>query len=381
MNDIERMDIGRGFYADQYFNNTKEILVQKNKHPIIRVQYFCRKDNTVLSGMQEIRDLINELILYKYINKENFKLYMLNDGDVVNAWETVLLFEGDAQEFVTLETIILGILSMSGIATETRKCVQAANGKPVIFFGARFDHYKIQEQIGYAALVGGASGVSTDANGYIKNIKGTGTIPHILIGCFGGNTVEAAMAFDDVMPESVKRTVLVDFDNDSVNTTIDVVNAFAERAGYGLKGDTIQVTGKDNYIYDPDKFIGEGKGKIWSVRFDTSNLLRDKSVTPIGEQSLGVCPELVFKAKDEFNSRGWGRLKIGVSGGFNHEKIALFEKLNTCVDWYGVGDSIAKQRISFTADICEIFKEGKWVHCSKVGRSSRPNSKLQEIKL
>lgn len=376
------MRIQDGFFTDQYFNNTKDILVNKDKHPIIRVQYFCRKDNTVLSGMQEARNIITSLVNCGDMNKKNFKLYMLNDGDIVNAWETVLLFEGDAQEFVTLETVILGILSMSGIATETRKCVQAANGKPVLFFGARFDHYKIQEAIGYASLVGGASGVSTDANGYIKNIKGTGTIPHILIGCFGGSTVEAAMAFDDIMPESVKRTVLVDWDNDCVGTTIDVVNAFAEKTGkYGVYDKTITVTEKTHYDYSPDDFIGDGKGRLWSVRFDTSNLLRDKSVTPIGEQSLGVCPELVFRAREAFDKRGWNKLKIGVSGGFNFDRITLVEKLKVPIDWYGVGDSIAKQRISFTADICEIKKGDEWVVCSKVGRAPRPNPRLKEIKL
>ena len=41
--------------------------------------------------------------------------------------------------------------------------VDAARGKPILYFPARFDHYRVQTGDGYAAHVAGAIGVSTDA--------------------------------------------------------------------------------------------------------------------------------------------------------------------------------------------------------------------------
>ena len=51
------------------------------------------------------------------------------------------------------------------VATNTRRVIEAANGKPVIFMAARHDDWRVEVPDGYAALVGGAGAVSTDANG------------------------------------------------------------------------------------------------------------------------------------------------------------------------------------------------------------------------
>ena len=46
----------------------------------------------------------------------------------------------------------LGILArQSRIATNVRRTVEAANGKPVLFFPARYDTWQTQECDGYAA--------------------------------------------------------------------------------------------------------------------------------------------------------------------------------------------------------------------------------------
>ena len=49
------------------------------------------------------------------------------------------------------------------VASNVRQVVDAAGGKPVLFFADRFDHWATQGGDGYAAFVGGAQGVATDA--------------------------------------------------------------------------------------------------------------------------------------------------------------------------------------------------------------------------
>jgi nicotinate phosphoribosyltransferase len=64
-----------------------------------------------------------------------------------------------------------------------------------------------------------------------------------------------------------------------------------------------------------------------------------------------------------------------VSGGFTVDKIRQFEERRIPVDVYGVGSSLFQGRFDFTADV--VMLEGK--PCGKVGRSYRPNPKLELV--
>lgn len=359
-------EIKYGYYTDEYFNRTKKILIEDNYHPNVLMQVFQKKD-AILCGIDEVISTIKNSVLSGEIGIptkwENLKIKALHNGDVIKPWETVMTIEGDYSLFAHLETVYLGVLKRGTmVATNTRRIVDVVNGKPVMFFADRFDHWRVSQADGYASHIGGAIGCSTPANCEWWGGKALGTIPHALIGAYNGDTVKASLKFDEYMPDDVNRIVLVDWDNDCIGTSVKVVEAFRRN--------------KLAYNMETEKYIGSGKGKIYGVRFDTSGILRDKSVTPIGKESLGVCPELCFKARKEFDRRGWNDLKIIVSGGFNEEKVKLFEKLNVPYDAIGVGSSLLTGSWDFTADI--VMVDGKL--CSKVGRGYNPNPKLEEVK-
>ena len=69
------------------------------------------------------------------------------------------------------------------------------------------------------------SGVSTDAQASWWGNEGVGTVPHALIAVFGGDTVKATQAFAEHVPDDVRLVTLVDYDNDSVRTAVDVAKA------------------------------------------------------------------------------------------------------------------------------------------------------------
>jgi len=102
--------------------------------------------------------------------------------------------------------------------------------------------------------------------------------------------------------------------------------------------------------------------------------LRDKSVVPKDESSFGVCPELVWRARQEFDKVGLN-LKIVVSGGFDEKKIDLFERLGVPADAYGVGSRLLREKVDITADIVEV--NGR--HCAKVGRYKIENPRLKKV--
>lgn len=407
-----------GYYSDKYFTRFVDILRRDNLHQQVTYQFFPRQD-AVVAGLDEacailrsgtgyytdqakaeelFRQLLqveDEIAIAEYrldrramekctarrirlreelmdlwVDKsQEIKVLALYDGDEAAAGEPIMVIQGDPMYFGHLETLLLGVIARAtSTATSVKKVVRASRGKPIIFFSARFDHHWVQATDGYAAFKAGAFGVSTDANADYWGSEAQGTIPHALIACYKGDTSAAALAFDRHIPASVNRVVLVDWENDCIGTTLKVVGDFYRH-----------FTGKE-FIpgeTDPSPVIGPGKGKIWGVRFDTSGNMRDVSVTPRDESSFGVCPELVWKARRKFDSVGLKDLKIMVSGGFDDQRIELFEKLGVPVDLYGVGSTLLKKKVDITADIVEV--EGK--PYAKAGRKKGDFSRLSPVDL
>ena len=310
-------------------------------------QQFIGNHKAYVEAIEQKMEVASQLDELWESGFENLKVEALYDGTHIAPWETVMHISGDASLFAHLETVYLGILARrTKIASNVRSMVDAANGKTVLYFPARFDHWAVQGGDGYAAHIGGASGVSTDAQAQWWGAKASGTVPHALIAAVGGDTVRAITLFGETYPD-VDLVALVDFDNDSVGTSLKCCEALGDR--------------------------------LWGVRLDTSNTLVDKSILPVMQnfKPTGVTPKLVELTRRELDKRGFNHVRIIVSGGFNPDRIAEFEKLQVPVDAYGVGSYLMRGVNAFTADI--VMREGK--PCAKVGRQYSPNPRLELVKL
>src|SRR2546423_5209648 len=85
----------------------------------------------------------------------------LHEGDEIAPMEPVLTIEGDYALFAHLETVYLGVLARrTMIMRNVREVVDAAGGKPILFFPARHDHWLVQTGDGRAAHLAGANGVA-----------------------------------------------------------------------------------------------------------------------------------------------------------------------------------------------------------------------------
>ena len=240
----------------------------------------------------------------------------------------------------------LGVLARRTlVSTNVRHVVEAAAPKPILFFPARHDHWLVQTGDGYAAHVAGAIGVSTDAQSSWWGGRGIGTVPHALIASYGGDTVAAARHFAAWAPEDMNVVVLVDFENDSVRTSLDVARALGP--------------------------------KLWGVRLDTSAFVVDRSLwSELGEfDPQGVNERLVRKVRTALDGRGFESVRIVVSGGFTADKIRAFEGAGVPADVYGVGSSLLRGSNDFTADIVRV--EARAV--AKVGRREHPNPRLEAV--
>jgi nicotinate phosphoribosyltransferase len=336
---VER--IRAGYYSDAYFNFTRQLLKERGDHPHVTMQVF-QKHRSILGGVDEA------VAILKLCSDDwdALEVHALHEGDPIAPMETVMTIEGDYSLFAHLETVYLGCMARrSLIMRNVREVVDAAAGKPILFFPARHDHWLVQTGDGWSAHVAGAIGVSTDAQASWWGGVGVGTVPHGLIAAFGGDTVEAARAFADRFADEMNVTVLVDFENDSVRTALEVADALGDR--------------------------------LWGVRLDTSERMVDRSLWhEMGDfKPTGVNVVLVERVRSALDAAGHGRVKIVVSGGFDAAKIREFEGLGAPVDAYGVGSSLVRGENDFTADVVRV--EGR--DCAKAGRAYRPNPRLVRV--
>jgi nicotinate phosphoribosyltransferase len=341
---VEKMRAG--WYTDAYFNHTRAALLEDGRHPQVVMQVFQKKQ-AYLGGMDEAIAILR-------LCAEGFdrlKVHALYDGDELEPYETVMTIEGDYTTFAHLETVYLGVLARRTlITTNTVNVLRAANGKPVIFMPARHDHHRVQTGDGYAAYVAGQVmgaeiGVTTDEQASWWGGRGLGTVPHALIAAYGGDTVLAATRFAEWAAPDMRITVLVDFDNDTIRTALDVAAALGPR--------------------------------LWGVRLDTSESLVDRSLwDELGDFTpTGVNERLVRNLRDALDAAGHDAVRIVVSGGFTVDKIRMFEERGVPVDAYGIGSSLIRGSNDFTADI--VVTDGE--PSAKVGRRLRPNPRLELV--
>lgn len=430
-----------GWYSDEYFNNTLRVLTAlsnqgytfgekendlegmvsvtevQNGDIEVEMQFFTRrKPFSVVAGVDEALAILKVGTGYqdrngKFINTfDKLEIEAVEDGDIVKYngdpknIQPVLKVRGRYRDFGHLETVILGVLTVpTRIATNVYNVLVASKGKPVLFFPARFDHYKMQGIDGYAYWIAtqrykmdfgieAKATVSTNEQGEWWGGRAGGTVSHATIACFLGNTAEAMLQFAKHMPVETPRIVLVDFHNDCVGESLKVIELMWKEYWKNWKAGNKEEA---------------RKYKLAGVRPDTSGNMRDKSIEPLFDKKLdnGVTPRLVYNIRTTIDNY-WVELvknynysegidakplakafceeiKIAVTGGFDAEKISRFEEINAPVDIYGVGSSLLDNsgyngtNNDYTADIVQVKINEKFYPLSKTGRTVCYNEKLK----
>jgi nicotinate phosphoribosyltransferase len=352
--DVFRLPVERirdGYYSDVYFVHAKNLLEHESRHPHVLMQVF-QKQQSLLGGIDEAIAVLKQCSGHRepdgfWVNGwDELEVEALHEGDEIEPYETVLTISGDYSLFAHLETVYLGCMARRTlIMRNVREVVEAAGKKSIFYFPARHDHWLVQTGDGWAAHVAGAIGVSTDAQASWWGGRGMGTVPHGLIAAFGGDTVAAARHFADRYYGEMNVTVLVDWDNDSVRTALEVAEALGDR--------------------------------LWGVRLDTSEKLVDRCL--FEEQGYfdptGVNPRLVEKVRTALDAAGHSKVRIVASGGFNAERIRAFEAAGVPVDAYGVGSALIRGENDYTADVVMVERSP----CAKVGRRYRSNPRLSRV--
>ena len=317
-NTASEAEIRSAAVADVYFHRTMEVLRARGlENTPVHIEIAFKTSNEdawfVVAGLDEVAELLKEV---------EVEARAVPEGTICHPNEPILTLSGPYGGFAEHETAILGFLCQaSGVATGAARCRLAAGEKPVISFGARRMHPSVTPMIERAAYLGGCDGVAVELAAQRLGISASGTIPHALA-LLLGSTAETAKAFDEIVPENVPRTILIDTFDD-------------EKFGALLAARAI-----------PDS--------ISAVRLDTPGNRR------------GDFRDLMREVRWELDRNGFEHVKIFASGGIDVEYIL---HLNPVCDAYGVGGAIASARmIDYSLDIVEVNGEDRSKRGKRGGR-------------
>lgn len=296
--------IKQGKVTDVYFERVTQALSSRGINPLVSMEIRASEFPldwpwAILTGLEEVMELVDGLPV---------SLRALDEGTVFRAGEPVLSMTGRYLDFGLYETSILGLVCQaSGITTNAGRCKMAAGERMVISFGARRMHPALAPMIERNAFVGGCDGVAVVESAELIGEQPSGTMSHSLVLCTQDERI-AYEAFDDSVDPSVKRVALIDTFQDEKFGALHAAEVLGE--------------------------------KLFAVRLDTPGSRRGDFV------------KIMEEVRWELDIRGFGYVKILVSGGLDEQKIL---KYNQVADAYGVGTHISNSPVvNFSMDIVEI---------------------------
>ncbi|MCB9710786.1 MAG: nicotinate phosphoribosyltransferase [Nitrospiraceae bacterium] len=220
-------------------------------------------------------------------------VYAVPEGTPVFSNEPLLEVVAPMPEAQLIETLVMNQIHVQTVqASKAQRVVTAANGKPVVDFGARRMHgIDAALKAARAFWIGGVSSTSNVLAGKIYGVPVAGTMAHSFIQAHE-NEMAAFRAFARVFPETV---LLVDtYDTlAGVRKVINLAHAM---------GDRFQVK---------------------AVRLDSGDLLT-----------------LSKEARRLLDDAGLQNVEIFASGGLNEEVIEHLLSSNAPIDGFGVGTSM-----------------------------------------
>ena len=224
-------------------------------------------------------------------------VWAVPEGTVIFPHEPIITVRGPAMQALMLETMLLVTINhQSLIATKANRIVRAAQGRPVMEFGARRAHGNGAAYYGArAAIIGGCTGTSCLLTGKDFGVKVSGTMAHSWVQLFD-DEYTAFKTYAEKYPDSC--LLLVD--------TYNVLKS-----------------GIPNAI------------KVF-----------DEVLKPLGKRPLGIRIEsgdityITKKARKMLDDAGYSDCKICVSNSLDEYLIRDMIFQGAKVDTYGVGERL-----------------------------------------
>ncbi len=257
-----------------------------------------------LSFTEEDLDYIKSLNLFsndfiEYLRNFKFScdVWSVPEGTVIFPHEPIVTVRGPIIQALMLETmLLLTINHQSLIATKSNRICRAAQGRPVMEFGARRAHgYGAAYYGARAAIIGGCSGTSCMLTAKDFGVKASGTMAHSWVQLFD-DEYTAFKTYAEKYPDSCM--LLVDTYNVLKSGIPNAIKVF---------DDVLKPLGK----------------RPMGIRIDSGDITY-----------------ITKKARKMLDDAGYSDCKICVSNSLDEYLIRDMIFQGACVDSYGVGERL-----------------------------------------
>ena len=341
--------------TDSYFLKTRSVIERKGD---VEATYAVFMRRPVLSAPKPALDWVSSMIEHRG-GKVDIDLRH-PEGNWVGAGEPIFYMTGQLSLLVDLETVMLQLLGAASVAAYNAHAMCSALPKTA-FLAMDARHCagsEMAELMAYGASVGSNAARQSGAVGFIASStghtapffgddKGRGTMPHALIG-YAGSTVEAARLFAETLPDE-PLTVLVDYFGKEVTDSLEVAEAFRDRAEAGALSIRLDTHG-GRYVEGLD--VQESYAVLERNAPDAIRGYRSNEELKhlLG---TGVSAAAAWHLREKLDEAGFGKVKIVCSGGFDPEKCQVFALAHTPVNIVGTGSYLPEKwsETYATADI------------------------------
>ena len=287
---------------------------------------FNEDDIEYLRGLNLFSE---EFIEYLKTFKFSCDVWAVPEGTVIFPHEPIVTVRGPAMQALMLETmVLLTINHQSLIATKSNRIVRAAQGRPVMEFGARRAHgYDAAYYGARAAVIGGCAGTSCLMTAKDFNVAASGTMAHSWVQMFN-DEYTAFKVYAEKYPDSC--LLLVDTYNviksgipNAIKVFDDVLKPLGKRP-LGIRidsGDITYITKRARKMLDD---AGYPDCKICISNSLDEYLIRDMIFQGAKVDSYGVGERLIT-ASSEAVFGGVYKLSAVESNGKIIPKIKISE--------------------------------------------------------
>lgn len=323
-------------YFDMFFRRVPDdggYAIMAGLEQLIEYMNNLRFEEDDIEYLENLHLFSDEFIDYLKDFKFTCDVWAVPEGTVIFPHEPIVTVRGPAMQALMLETmLLLTINHQSLIATKANRIVRAANGRPVMEFGARRAHgYGAAYYGARAAIIGGCAGTSCLLTAKDFGVAASGTMAHSWVQLFD-DEYTAFKTYAEKYPDSCM--LLVDTYNvlksgipNAIKVFDDVLKPLGKRP-LGIRidsGDITYITKKARKMLDD---AGYSDCKICISNSLDEYLIRDMIFQGAQVDSYGVGERLITASSE------------AVFGGVY--KLAAVEKKGEIIPKIKISENAAK---------------------------------------
>ena len=323
-------------YFDMFFRRVPDdggYAIMAGLEQLIEYMNNLRFGEDDIEYLKNLNLFSDEFIDYLKNFKFTCDVWAVPEGTVIFPHEPIVTVRGPAMQALMLETmLLLTINHQSLIATKANRIVRAANGRPVMEFGARRAHgYGAAYYGARAAIIGGCAGTSCLLTAKDFGVAASGTMAHSWVQLFD-DEYTAFKTYAEKYPDSCM--LLVDTYNvlksgipNAIKVFDDVLKPLGKRP-LGIRidsGDITYITKKTRKMLDD---AGYSDCKICISNSLDEYLIRDMIFQGAQVDSYGVGERLITASSE------------AVFGGVY--KLAAVEKKGEIIPKIKISENAAK---------------------------------------